>query len=116
MTEYRRESLAGDKIDWGHSKCVLPTLLHTLATVWEAQAHFVWLLGEAAQHPGFPLGPVQSAPRRSQLPRGWGLAVYSGRSPHLGTEPEAGEAVLWSQGPLSTLEAMGTGESDQQSH
>lgn len=43
-------------------------------------------------------------------------AVYSGRSPHLGTEPEAGEAVLWSQGPLSTLEATGTGESDQQSH
>lgn len=60
---YRRESLAGDEIDWGHSKCVLPTPLHTLATVWEAQAHFVWLLGEAAQHSGFPLGPMQSAPR-----------------------------------------------------
>ena len=73
----------------------------------------LWLLGEAAQHPEFPLGPMQSAPRRSQLPRGWGLAVYSGRSPHLSTEPEAGEAVLWGQGPLSTLGAMDTGESDQ---
>ena len=44
---------------------------------------------------------------------GWGLAVYSGRSPHLSTEPEAGEAVLWGQGPPSTLGAMDTGESDQ---
>ena len=116
MTVYKRESLAGDKIDWGHSKCVLPTPLHTLAAVWEAQAHFVWVLGEAAQHPGFPLGPMQSAPRRSQLPRGWSLAVYSGRSPQLSTELDAGEAVLWSQGPLPTLGATGTGESDQQSH
>lgn len=71
--------------------------------------------GQGAQHPGFPAGSSADKPRQT-LSAGVKLLAVAGASlpgAPLSTEPQALEAVSWSQGSLSTPRATGTGAKAQ---